>query len=378
MKKFLSLIVFITLLCSINLPLYAADVQNVDVNIRKIESAKGSGATRDDALIKAKADAIMQCVKTLVQSDEEKAKFEKHKDTILCTNADKYISADTVDVLDKVKTSSGIRIEIKVVVNIGVLEADLASLGVIKTASQLTQDVGDIKILAFFDFRSTGQRPDKNTGWAIDRANWFMGAKKMDYIMQDEALKLAADDEVIKSVKKGANYVQSIADKAQADIYLKIKASFDKTSGDYAQAKVQIEAYETGSNSLIARENAQSRELSAESGQDTSMKAAIEEAMGGVMDGLMQKMTKFWKDSIAKGKDYAVVLNYSSEDKKDAFETALKGMSASLKMKGQSGSSVEYSIKYKGRLRDLNKALKGKVNGLSRKSQQFNKIEFAI
>ena len=378
MRKIVSIFVAIMFLMSINFVAYSAEVQNVDVSIKKIDSAKGCGKSLDEAKSEAKADAIRQCIQVLVQTDEEKGKFEAQKNTILYTNASKYIQEPTLEVLDKVTASCGKKIEIKVVVNIGAIEEDLSGMGIIKTASQLTEAAGDIKILAFFDFTKAGQKPDKNTGWAIDRANWYMGAKKMSYILKEEAEKLATDDDVVRAVKLGSDYVRAIADKAQADIYLKIKASFDKTSGGYAQAKVKIEAYESGSGTLIASENGQSRELAAESGSDTSMKAAIEEAMGGVMDGLAQKMSKFWKDSIENGKNYSVVVITNTANQKESFETALKGIVSSCELKDRRTDTAEYLVKYKGRLRDLNKALKAKLPGLNRKSQQFNRIEFIL
>lgn len=348
-----------------------AEVKNVDYDSMEVPSVNGLGSELKDAIREARAQAILKGIDKLAQTPAEKQAFEAHRQAILYDLQDQFVKAH--EMTDKYKQSGKTGVEISAVLNLKALRNALIERKVIQAVVDLASELGAPKILAFFEFNA-GQKPDVDTGWAIDRVNNYFQAHDVEVVLKEEIERLMRDDAQIRAAKAGSG-LETMAQKAAADVFIRVKGKFEETrrSGDYrfAQATVSLEAVDTGTQKVLATANGQSRELAIKGTIETSRKAAIEEAVGGVSDQLFQDLLKGWKSALADGRSYLLVIKGSGD--MAGVKSRLQALCGNVTDKG--GGQLQ--VKYKGSLSDLGRKLRKEFN-MRTVGAELSRLELAF
>lgn len=353
------------------LPVVAAEVKNVDYDSMSVSGINGLGAELKDAIREARAQAILKGVEKLAQTPAEKQAFEAHRQAILYDMQDQFVKSH--EMIDKFKQSGKTGVEIDAVLNLKAIREALISRKVIQAVADIASELGAPKILAYFEFQG-GQRPDVDTGWAIDRVNNYFQAHDVEVVLKEEVERLMREDNEIKAAKAGSG-LETMAKKAAADVFIRVKGEFVETrqSGDYrfAQATVSLEAVDTGTQKVLATANGQSRELAIKGTIETSRKAAIEEAVGGVSDQLFQDLLKGWKVALADGRTYLLVIKGSGN------LAAIKGKLGQMCTSVTEKAPGQFQVTFKGSLSQLGRTLRKEYN-LRTVGGELSRLELAF
>lgn len=369
MKKtkinFISILIFIFFI--LGSFIVFADVENLDYKIRKVEIS-GEGEDINKATTDASIKALEQVIFTLVQTEEEKNKYSNIRNDFI-TNVGKYV--EKLKIISKSTTNTGRSVKILFQVNVESLRKDLIDKKIISSTQELSEKLDNPKIMVFYDTSRGDKKDSEYSKWSVGRINNYLISQNFKTVDESAIDNLRKDDKLIAQsggVKDKLD--QAIALSTKADLYMsvRIQLSIAGKSGDftYVQTPVEVKAYESSSGiPFIIKtyqrldKNGEPEALSIKGNLDVSSKVVIEEAVAGVMPKIEEDLLKHWKSSVAKGRQYVIILDGVTKDKKIKFYETLKSLCTDIIERDN-----KYIIRFKGSFDDLKDNLEEKVSSI--------------
>lgn len=302
----------LTLSCLPLLPLKTAlaDVKNVDYQQQELE-VTGSGQSAEQALEQAEILALEKALGQLLQTEEERQKFEALRPQFYSERS-AYVSR--LKIIGKGTTAEGGRFyTIRFAVNVGKLRAALVEKGVILSVTELRQELNAPMIAVYY---KDPQDQSSYALWSVERLNHFLLSHRFQVVAPEVWQALAKDDQLLsQSQQSEAPLGRLMAMKANADIFLvvEIDPKVVGRSGDYTyvQTPVKVEAYECSSGEpfivkVYQRLNnkGEPEALALKGNLDVTAKVVIEEAVAGAMPLVLHDLTLHWKKNLVQGQQY--------------------------------------------------------------------------
>ncbi len=287
--------------------------------------AKGMGKDVDAAELDAKKAGVYFMLydyqDKILQSDAEIEAFKAIENEFFdIKNINLYITFMGNDVLSRVKTSSGVRIEKIIRINIEKLTKDLQDRGVLVSRQKLQEVAGNPFIMVIPEVPK-GVSPieklqnDRNYKKGAEVIEAFLTTKKYEVQVPEQMEVL---NEYVQSQSELKNVEDDIAYQLAlsigADIYITYNVSIDVTNLG-KQAIVGIRAFETTTGRLLGTETGYSPRR-----PGASDPAIIEEAMNDAAGKVLQRISAYWKEDISNGKQFKVIFKISATLDEDELE----------------------------------------------------------
>jgi uncharacterized protein YrrD len=364
-------------------PLAWADVKNLDYSVREMEII-GQGPTAEEALANAELLALEQAVLSLVQTEGEQQLYKKIEAQILAQRT-KYVTRQKI--LGKGTTEGGGRYyKLICKVNIALLRQDLEAAKVISSTQELTQQLRNPTIMAFYQDPSN---TSPYAEWAVGRVNNYLVRHSCKAVDAAVMRSLRQDDQVVaQAAGQSTRMHQALALKAQADLYMSVTVDpkVAGRSGDYTyyEAMVKVEAYEASSGQAFISKTYQRRDaqgnpeaLAVRGSEDVSAKAVIEESVAGVMPQILEDLLLHWKRNVAQGSQFRVVVRGIKDTQAQELESVLRELTRGVTIKAKG----DYLIRYGGVIGDLADELEERLQdrlGLSLERFDLGSAYFVI
>lgn len=287
--------------------------------------AKGIGKDVDAAELDAKKAAVYFMLYNyqdkILQSDAEMEAFKSiENDFFDIKNINEYITFMGNDVLSRVKTATGVKIEKVIRINIEKLTRDLQDKGILVSKQKL-QEVAGNPFLMVIPEVPKGESP-------IDRLQkdplYKKGAEVIEAFLTTRKYEVQVPEqmevlnEYVQSQSELKNVEDDIAYKLAltigADIYLTYNVNIDVNNLG-KQAAVGVRAFETTTGRLLGTETGYSPRRSG-----VIDAAIVEEAMTDAAGKVLQRITAYWKEDIANGKQFKVIFKITATLDEDDME----------------------------------------------------------
>ena len=331
--------------------------------------ATGEGVDYNAALRAAQRNAIEQAIGVYVDSTTLVVNFQTVEDKI------KTHSAAFIKSFKEIgnKDINGIRV---VQIEATITDETAAAIKDDLTALGIALDQADRpKIMVYYDTVADaelaklpwnqGQGNSRYiTEWAVDVINGTLGKKGFDYVLREQLEDLKNDDEVIRKQKqvKGDEVIRLIANKTNAEYYMKFKVHLERGKGT-PKVAISISAFE--STSGIGK-GAETGYGPTNVNLTLALKDSIEDALLK-KSGVVEQMLNYIKKEASQGKEFVVLLdNINDDDQLDDFTDFLETISKKVKTTKSTGDSAEFSVWADQNptdfMRTLRKKAKGKFN----------------
>jgi uncharacterized protein YrrD len=360
-----------------------ADVKNLDYSVREVEIV-GQGPTAEEALANAELMALQQAVLSLVQTEGEQQQYKRIEAKILEQRI-KYVTRQKI--LGKGTTESGGRYyKLICKVNIALLRQDLEAAKVISSTQELTQQLRNPTIMAFYQDPSN---TSTYAEWAVGRVNNYLVRHNCKAVDAAVMRSLRQDDQVVtQAAGQSTRLHQALALKAQADLYMSVTVDpkVAGRSGDYTyyETMVKVEAYEASSGQAFISKTYQRRDaqgnpeaLAVRGSEDVSAKAVIEESVAGVMPQILEDLLLHWKRNVAQGSQFRIVVKGIKDAQAQELESVLRELTRGVTPQAKG----DYLIRYSGVIGDLADELEERLQerlGLSLERFDLGSAYFVI
>jgi uncharacterized protein (DUF2384 family) len=296
--------------------------------------ATGVGSNLNEAEKDARYQAVNYVLlggtDPLLQTPEEKAKFEMVKNQVL--NKDsvmKFISYEDSRYHRRVKTPDGrLKITKFMRVNKRMLEEYLVSKEVLKSREEISATIGTPFVMVIPQTTKEESPIDLlNSDYLYKKGaqiiESFLTARKYDVQVPDQTVTI---NELVgamaenRGVAEDVSYLYALT--VGCDIY--ITYTIDITSGSYGtkKASVGVRIYETTTGRLLGTETGYSPEVETSSDQ-----VVMESAFNDCMDRVLSRMTAYWKDDIKNGMQYKLIVKFIGTYSRDKIESIQFGIS---------------------------------------------------
>jgi hypothetical protein len=338
--------------------------------------AESYGSSRDDALLKAKREAVSSGIGTVLISQTEVKNFILQKDMVLTKTVG---AVKSYQVLQEKQDKDGWFVKISAVVSMASIRQDLAALKILLESMDkprmmvLVQEDGGSKIAetAIIDYLSSKEFE------LVDAAAVAALQKK------DEALiKKATEGDPVAAAKLGA------ANGAEYVIVGKVTKSVSKNqmlsdSGIISgQASITAKVVNASNARIIASKSASAS--AAHISDESAKEEASDKAARKLMDQeLFEKIVGSFQDTVNNGTTLDVVVENVADFQTQKAITALIGTMevASVNKRGFGDGKLELSVVFRGSADSFAEALDGKpVKGkkLTVKSVTGSKLLVAL
>ncbi|MBS4027493.1 MAG: hypothetical protein KGZ58_02555 [Ignavibacteriales bacterium] len=321
-----------------------------EVSIR----AWGIGSDVDNAEIDAKKSAIyfvlVSATDPLLQTSEEKSSFEQMKEQFFAKGSyEQYIIFLGADILNRVKTKEGVKVEKLVRVNKEKLSKDLAEKGVLKSREEVTANIGNPMIMVLPEV-AKGENPieklqkDANVKIGAEVIESYLTARKYDVQVPEQMNVL---NELTSAQNQVAGNEEDIAYQLAlsigSDVYITFNVKIEKGSIG-KKGVVGCRAYETTTAKLLGTETGYSPER-----PSVPDAAVIEEAMNDAIDKVLSRISAYWKEDASRGQQYKLIFNITGtfDDAyviSDAIDDVLGTMTTQKKQNIATEKTVDYII----------------------------------
>ncbi|MBM4166824.1 MAG: hypothetical protein FJ218_07930 [Ignavibacteria bacterium] len=321
-----------------------------EVSIR----AWGIGSDVDNAELDAKKCAIYFVLALttdpLLQTTEEKSSFEQMKEQFFAKgNYEQYITFFSADILNRVKTKEGVKVEKLVRVQKEKLSKDLSEKGVLKSREEISANVGNPMIMVLPEV-AKGENPieklksDANVKKGAEVIESFLTARKYDVQVPEQMNVL---NELTTAQNQVAGNEDDIAYQLAlsigSDVYITFNVKIERGSIG-KKGIVGCRAYETTTAKLLGTETGYSPER-----PSVPDAALIEEAMNDAIDKVLSRISAYWKEDATRGQQYKLIFNIigTFEDAYaiyDAIDDVFGTMTTQKKQNIATDKTVEYII----------------------------------
>ena len=266
-----------------------------------VDSVKGVGPDRTQALEDAKRNAVEQALGVAIGSETQMESFRVVRD-VVSSRAEGYIT--DFKVLRETPFPDRYEVWISGKVTRSQLKAD---------AKTLQSALGGFRIMVWYDFRSIrSPRDSENFEYAQDRVNEFLSSKGLRYVERKrfEALKQQAR-ELLPDTTQPLTVAQNMAFMADVPVFwdmsrLDVPLQASGVAGiAMSHATLDIKAYDTytaeGMGTAVFR-----GDQKAEYGAADAGRTAIDLAAQGACDKLLYQMNRYLGDWVLNGKPYTL------------------------------------------------------------------------
>jgi hypothetical protein len=328
--------------------------------------ATGVGEEFEWAVHDAQKAAMARVIGDLVQSQEEKARFEMEKERIY-KNYRRYVEG--WELKSRRRTEEGdIEVQGVVLLNRRLIEDDLVQVGVIKERRER------LELLEFPTIALLPETTTRGAGFATFAQNHgasYLTQRKYDVIDIEQLKKVEEMAEGLKEVEGLPSDPKAvIALQAGADIYIAFEIRLDE--GQVGQdrtvkASASVRAFETTTARQIGAASGFSREYPLTAG---AREKAVAEALGDALDRVLTNIEDYWKDDLKRGHQFLLTirapLKRNPELRRSLVE-AIRSVAKSFKEELVTDQTMNYRVWYPGSNTDFLFALQDAVKARTRK-----------
>jgi len=255
----------------------------------------------------------------MLSTDDEKSKFARVQESFFAAdNIQKYIAWESDRFEERVKIDDGKRLRIKrlMKVNTRLVKDDLIALGVTTAQADLVAAIGLPSIMVLPE-APKGRNPidllkqDKTLKKGAEVIESYLTARKYDVLVpeQMEGLQdMVAASQSLKDVEDDPTYLLALSVGADVYITYNITTTSRKVgSREVKKAAVAVRAFETTTARLLGTETGYSAD------RPTMDAAVIEEAINDAIEKVLARITAYWKDDIARGLQYKIIISISKD-----------------------------------------------------------------
>jgi hypothetical protein len=265
------------------------------------------------------------------------------------SNVDNYITFVGNDILSRVNTKDGVKIEKLVRVNRQRLHDELANQGVVASKETLTEAQGNPFIMVIPEVPK-GQsaidalQSNPNLKKGAEVIEGYLTSRKYDVQVPEHAENLNQLTDAHVSTKGiDDDNAYKLALTIGADVYITYNVSVE-TVPFGKKGVVGCRAYETTTARLLGTETGYSPEK-----PGSTDAVLIEMAMNDAIEKVLTKINAYWKDDLKSGQQYKLIVKISGrfDDPMavgDIFEDVLKTMTTKKKQNSQSDKTLDYII----------------------------------
>jgi len=288
----------------------------------------------------------------LLTTEQEKNAFAAIQEGFFnLDNINTYITYMGNDLISRVNTKDGLKIEKLIRVNKEKLAADLVVKGILKGREALAESIGNPSIMVIPDFKK-GESPIQllQTNPLLKKGaeiiESYLTARKYDVLVPEQQANL-------EDLNKGQqqlggreeDYAYQLALSVGSDVYITYNVSIEPVSMG-RKAVVGCRAFETTTARLLGTETGYSP--SRPSAPDAAL---VEEGMKDAIDRVLARIASYWKDDMTRGVQYKLVVSIGSgfsEDKTEeiqfAFQDAVQVVAKKSKENIVTKQTLDYLI----------------------------------
>ena len=260
----------------------------------------------------------------LLQTAEEKAKFEIFKPQILDKDSvRKFISYEDAQYHERIKLSDH-RLKITKImrVNKRMVEEFLVSKGIIKSREEISEALGMPFVMVIPQTTKEESPIDLlNSDFLYKKGaqiiESFLTARKYDVQVPDQTVTInelvgaMADN---RGIAEDVSYLYALT--IGCDIYITYTIDITSARLGTRKASVGVRIYETTTGRLLGTETGYSQEI-----QTSSNQVVLESAFNDCMDRVLSRMNAYWKDDIKNGMQYKLVVKFIGSYSRDKLES---------------------------------------------------------
>ena len=338
----------------------------------QIVVANGVGKAKKFALARDEAirDALKKVVVGIIGEENEKSNQKKLNSYVYSISESFAVS---YDITDKVKTSEGTVVYVKVKFDKSKIIDSLKTLNIeiprkkqpkdyskSPYAKIINEAIDNLTYLVYFEpeDRKIG---DEYARLCVNRVNNYLANKGYEYIDLDRINEIK--DEYLKIYKEtqgSVSVVQLIAQALNADIYIVVDGDAEylgKEGGVYfASASISLKAFESATGRGLGTETGYSGKLGLPSGKEAAMRKCVEVAVEKAIEPVINLSREYMLKAFEKGIRYEVVVQGVSDYRLlRSFVEAVQNTKnfRSIKEVSVAPGQAKYYVYYMGRKNEL-------------------------
>lgn len=341
---------------------FRAEVQATVDPARVRMQATGVGKKFEWAVRDAHKAGIARVVQDLVQSQEERGRFDEKAQKALYKQTDRFIEGWTLK--DRRRRPDGdIEATGEVVVNRRLIEDHLVAAGIILERRKLMAAI-ERPTMAVLPDAGTAQA--EWTTFSSNHAAGYLTQRKYDVVDLATLRQVEADTAALRNLEGVTQDPKArIALQSGADVYIEYQVGVDggKVGRDATvKASASVKAFETTTARQIGAASAFSKDYAATAG---ARDKAIAEALGDAIDRVLANVDDFWKDDLAQGRQFLVSIRGDfggkHRDARRLVHGVIRDTAAEFKENVATDKTLNYRVWYKGSNSDLLFALQDKA-----------------
>lgn len=328
--------------------------------------ATGIGEEFEWAVHDAEKAAMARVIQDIVQSPEEKGRFEAQAEEVY-KNYRKYVEG--WELKSRRRTEEG-DIEVKGVVTLNrrLLEDDLVALAIVKERRER------LELLEFPTIALLPEATVKGASWLTFAQNHgasYLTQRKYDVIDLNQLARVEEMAEGLKGVEGLPSDPKAvIALQAGADVYIAFEIRLDEGmvgQDRTVKASAGVRAFETTTARQIGAASGFSREYPLTAG---AREKAVAEALGDALDRVLTNIEDYWKDDLKRGHQFLITIQAplkGNNELRRALVESLRSVAKSTKEELVTDRTMNYRVWYPGSNTDFLFALQDAVKARARK-----------
>ena len=265
-------------------------------------------------VLQGMADAL------LTTEQEKKAFTSIQEDFFKLENINTYITYMGNDIISRVNTKDGLKVEKMIRINKEKLSADLAAKGILAGKESLAESIGNPIIMVIPEIKK-GESPIQllQTNPLLKKGaeviESYLTARKYDVAVPEQQVNLEELNKAQHQLGgREDDYAYQLALSIGSDVYITYNISVTN-EGMGKKAVVACRAYETTTARLLGTETGYSPAR-----PSTPEAALVEEGMKDAIDRVLGRIVNYWKDDITRGIQYKLVVSIGSGFAEDKIE----------------------------------------------------------
>ncbi len=258
----------------------------------------------------------------LIQTDEEKAAFEKiQEEFFIKSNIQNFITweAEYYDKRLKIEGGKKLKIEKTYRINKALITENLVKKGVLSEESTIAGLVGLPSIMVIPEAKGKMApiellKTDPNLKKGAEVIESYLTARKYEVIVPEQQQviqELTSTQYALEGAEEDYSYLLALS--IGSDVYLSYNVNIESRMLGSSKVKkgiVACRAYETTTGRLLGTETGYSHERAAPDA------VLIEEAMNDAIDKVLSRIMNYWKKDLKQGVQYKMIVTVS-----DVFDT---------------------------------------------------------
>jgi len=338
-----------------NLPLcreavFIESFSPTEVNIRARGLGEDVDAAENDARKSGVYYVLFNAPSKILQTPAEEEAFGKIAEALFAdASVGNYITFVGNDILSRVNSKDGVKVEKLIRVNRQRLIDDLSRQGIIASRETLTEAFGNPFIMVLPEVPK-GQSPiealqtSPNLKKGAEVIEGYLTSRKYDVQVPEQVENLSELTDAqagLKGVEDDNTYKLALT--IGADVYVVYNVAVESVPFG-KKGVVGCRAYETTTGRLLGTETGYSPEK-----PSSTDAALIEMAMNDAIEKVLTKINAYWKDDLRIGQQYKLIVKITGRFDDplgigDMFDDVLKGITVKRKQIAATEKTVDYVI----------------------------------